>query len=223
MRLASRVGMAVLVLAAALPPGCRRASSGDLVAVAPPPGWAAGVQAERADKDRRFRTDPDTPLLAADLPSFRGLAYWPVDPTYRLTGPIHVYDRPQRFTILSTTGKPRPCERYGYVTFRLRGRACRLQVYRLLDIGQQPGVAGLFLPFTDGTTGKETYPAGRYVDIEGPDAGPYVVDFNRAYDPLCAYGAPERYVCPVTPAENRLPVRVEAGEQGFKRAGGGVS
>ena len=131
--------------------------------------------------------------------------------------------RPERLTLLSTTGKARPCETYGSVSFVLRGQACRLRVYRLLDVEAPSLTTSLFLPFTDGTTGAETYPAGRYVNIEGPEKGPYVVDFNRAYNPQCAYGAPERFACPVTPAENRLPVRIEAGERGYKRHVGGGS
>jgi uncharacterized protein (DUF1684 family) len=103
------------------------------------------------------------------------------------------------------------------VGFRLGDQELRLQVYRLLDSAPAQGDAGYFLPFMDGTTGQESYPSGRYVDLVGPIGGPYVLDFNAAYNPLCAYGAPERYVCPVTPRENRLPVRIEAGERGYRR------
>jgi uncharacterized protein (DUF1684 family) len=188
------------------------------MAVVPPPsGWAGQIAEGRAAKDREFKADPATPLLAEDVASFRGLDYWPPDPAYRYVGPIEAYEKPQRFTIVTTTGVERPCERYGRVTFTLKGERCTLQVYRLLDSEPQPGGSGLFLPFTDATTGKETYPAGRYIDLQGPEGGPFVMDFNRAYNPLCAYGAPERYRCPVTPAENRLPVRIESGERGFKR------
>jgi hypothetical protein len=191
---------------------------GDLMVVSPPPpGWAGGIAAERAAKDREFLTDPETPLRAADVPTFKGLDYWPPDPSYRFAGPMERDARPKRFTILSTTGKPRPCETYGSVVFDLRGKRCTLRIYRLLDTGATPGVQGLFLPFTDETTGRETYPAGRYVDLAGPEGGPYVLDFNRAYNPSCAYGSPERFACPVTPAENRLSVRIEAGERGYKK------
>jgi uncharacterized protein len=191
---------------------------GDMMVVSPPPAdWAKGIAEERAAKDRELRTDPETPLRAADVPTFKGLDYWPPDPSYRLAGRIQQEANPTRFTILSTTGKPRPCETYGSVVFDLRGKRCKLRIYRLLDTGATPGVEGLFLPFTDETTGRETYPAGRYVNLAGPEGGPYVLDFNRAYNPSCAYGSPERYACPVTPAENRLSVRIEAGERGYKR------
>lgn len=211
-------GLTAAVLAA-----CGGGAEERLVAGDPPAGWAERIAADRATKDGEFRSDPETPILAADLPSFRGLEYWPPDPAYRFSGPIFRYERPERFTILSTTGKPRPCERYGRIRFEVRGRECALQVFRLLDVEEAPGDPGFFLPFTDETTGRETYPSGRYVDIEGSPGGPYVVDFNRAYNPLCAYGAPERYVCPVTPAENRLRCRIEAGERGWRRHDGGTA
>jgi uncharacterized protein (DUF1684 family) len=96
-----------------------------------------------------------------------------------------------------------------------------LQVYRLLDLPERAGGDGLFLPFKDGTTGNETYSAGRYVDLQGPDGGPFVLDFNRAYDPSCAYGDASRFECPVTPKENTLTVRVTAGERGPVEPRGG--
>jgi len=186
-----------------------------MVQLPPPSGWSEGILADRAAKDRDFRTDPDTPLLAKDVPTFTGLSYWPPDPAYRLAGPIEVHDSPRRFTIVTTTGKERPCERHGQVAFEIRGKRCVLQVYRLLDAEPASGGAAFFVPFQDETTGKETYAAGRYVELDGPDGGPFVLDFNRAYNPSCAYGAPERFRCPVTPPENHLSVRIEAGERGY--------
>ena len=80
----------------------------------------------------------------------------------------------------------------------------------------QEGAADFFLAFTDETTGRETYPAGRYIELDGPPGGPYVLDFNLAYNPYCAYGRPERFACPRTPPENRLSVPIEAGERGYR-------
>ena len=185
-----------------------------MTSVPAPSGWKERLLAHRAERDQEFREESSTPLLPEDLLSFEGLGYWDPDPKYRLVGPLEVYDHREQFEIPTTTGKMRPCERYGRVTFKLDGSTLTLQVYRLLDSGGEPG---LFLPFIDGTTGRETYPAGRYIELEGESGGVYVLDFNQAYNPLCAYGAPERYVCPVTPPENRLDVRIEAGERGYKK------
>ena len=203
-----------------------------MVPILPPGNWEAELQQSRLRKDESFRQSPDTPLLAVDVQAFGGLEYWAPDPAYHYAGPLHIYATKQRFEIVTTSGRSRPCEKFGWIEFPVGGLPQKLQVYRLLDLGDGSGGAeSLLLPFADGTTGKETYPAGRYVDLQGPTAelhvtngpdgrpisvGPYVLDFNRSYNPSCAYGAPERFACPVTPAENRLRVRVEAGERGFK-------
>lgn len=207
-RLSWLVGLAVVAAA------CSSPGVGTMTSVPPPSGWEERLMAYRAERDVEFRDEASTPLLPEDLVSFEGLDYWEPDPKYRLVGPLQVYDDREQFEIPTTTGKMRPCERYGRLTFDLDGKTLTLQVYRLLDSRGEPG---LFLPFTDRTSGLETYPAGRYINLDGEPGGIYVLDFNSAYNPLCAYGNPEEYVCPVTPPENRLDVRIEAGERGYKK------
>ncbi|HEY7159659.1 MAG TPA: DUF1684 domain-containing protein, partial [Acidobacteriota bacterium] len=92
--------------------------------------------------------------------------------------------------------------------FKLKGKEFKLEVYRLLDIDEKNM---LFVPFIDSNVGKETYPAGRYIDLVEKDDGLYVIDFNMAYNPSCAYGG--KFPCPVTPEENRITVPVPAGEK----------
>jgi uncharacterized protein len=192
---------------------CDRSGVG-MSSIPPPRSWEQDLAARRRAKDATFASDPDSPLPVAQRAAFRGLTYFPPDPTWRYAGSVERYKTPERITIVTTGGKPRPCERWGRVRFARDGRALTLQIYRLLDLPDRPGGEGLFLPFKDASTGKETYAAGRYVDLEGPDDGPFVLDFNNAYDPSCAYGEPERFQCPVTPAENTLPIAVIAGERG---------
>ena len=206
-----------------------------MVSIRPPTHWDRSVVTFRAAKDERFRNSPDSPLLAADVEGFAGLEYWQPDPGYYFAGPMQVYAQKERFDIITTAGAVRPCEKFGRIEFPLSGRETTLEVYRLLDIGRATGVESLLVPFTDGTTGVETYPSGRYVDLAGPAGeiyvvagadghplapGPFVLDFNRAYNPSCAYGEPERFACPVTPKANRLEKRIEAGERGYKPAPG---
>jgi uncharacterized protein (DUF1684 family) len=173
------------------------------------PGYAAEVQAERVAKDEMFRRDPASPLADSRKAFFQGLEYYPVDPKFRFTGRLAVYPRPRQFVLPGSRGERRVVERYAAFPFTLDGKVHTLHVYRM----QEPGEARphLFLAFSDDTTGRETYPAGRFLDPEPAPDGRYVVDFNRAYSPWCAYG--KEYDCPLTPAENRLDVPIPAGER----------
>ena len=165
----------------------------------------------RARKDRYFATDPHSPIPAAEREAFTGLPYFAVDESLRLEGlSLQPYtgDAPAAFEMPTSDGRLRPAERAGIFEFEVGGVACRLTGYVFAG---SHGDGSVFLPFLDGTSGRETYGAGRYLDLEPEDDGTYAIDFNLAYHPTCVY-APE-YSCPLTPAENRLPVRIEAGER----------
>lgn len=206
-----------VLLLPALAVGCGSGGAERMISLSPPAGWGEQIEQLRREIDEDFKTRADSPIHPDDRESFAGLTYWAPDAAYRFVGPIHLHAAPEKLTVITTTGRNRPAEKYGWVEFTVNGTRCKLQVYRMLDQRADDAVKSLFLPFTDRTSGKETYPAGRYVNIKSSGEGKYVVDFNTAYNPYCAYGMPERYVCPVTPAENRLDVRIEAGEKGWKR------
>jgi uncharacterized protein (DUF1684 family) len=214
----TRSAAAAALLAALLfSAGCAEAPS--MWPATPPTDWGPALAAARAEKDRRFAADPESPLRPQDRAAFKGLDYWPADPAYRFSGFVSWFAEPEPLTIITTTGKERPAQKVGRISFDVGATRCVLTVLRLLDQDRRAGGEGLFLPFMDETTGRESYPAGRYVELEGPEGGPFVLDFNKAYNPYCAYGAPERYRCPVTPAENRLAARIEAGERGYHEEG----
>jgi uncharacterized protein (DUF1684 family) len=172
--------------------------------------YPTAVAQYRADKDEYFRTAKDSPIPVADRPSFPGLPYFAVDEALRFDGlALEPYagSEPASFQIPTTDGKLRDAERAGTFTFDVGGTSQRLTGYRFAE-GDAESV---FVPFLDLTSGKETYGAGRYLDLY-PDAdGTYALDFNLAYHPSCVYDA--RFSCPLTPAENRLPIRIEAGER----------
>jgi uncharacterized protein (DUF1684 family) len=119
-------------------------------------------------------------------------------------------DEPVTFEIPTTDGRLRPAERAGVFRFEIDGTPLRLTAYRLATADGAMHES-LFVPFLDATTGTETYGAGRYLDIEPEDDGTWVLDFNLAYHPSCVYDP--RFSCPLTPPENRLAIRVEAGER----------
>jgi hypothetical protein len=162
----------------------------------------------RKRKDDMFKTSADSPLPPEIKMVFQGLEYYPIDWLYRFEGPVTRYPDPPKFTMISTDGEKRQAIKFGYIRLEINGKEYPLQVYRLLDSEEKDM---LFVPFVDANTGKETYEAGRYLDLEERPNGLYVVDFNRAYNPSCAYGG--NYSCPVTPQENRIPVPILAGEK----------
>jgi len=168
------------------------------------------VRAFRADKDDAFRGH-DSPLPPAERETFMGLPYFPVDQALRFEGLClepYTGSEPLSFQIPTSDGKLRPARRAGTFSFDLGGEARQLTAYELEGAHSD---GRLFLPFLDATSGTETYGAGRYLDLEPDDDGTYAIDFNLAYHPSCVY-APQ-FSCPLTPAENRLPVRIEAGER----------
>jgi len=108
----------------------------------------------------------------------------------------------------TSVGAERQMRRVGTLEFALKGRPLKLSAF--VEVGA-PNVDHLFVPFTDLTSGTETYPAGRYLDLDRNATGLYEIDFNRAYHPYCYYNP--TFDCPYPPAENRLSVPVRAGER----------
>jgi uncharacterized protein len=174
--------------------------------------YPEAVQLFRDDKDAFFRTHPRSPVPEAERASFAGIPYYPVDEDLRfddLRLEPYAGDEPVFFQIPTSDGKLRPAERAGVLRFPLGDDERTLTAYRFE--GQAPDDGSVFVPFLDATSGTETYGAGRYLDLEPDDDGSYSLDFNLAYHPSCVYDP--RFSCPLTPAENRLPLRVEAGER----------
>lgn len=173
--------------------------------------YPTAVQLFRADKDDYFRQAHDSPIPHDQRHDFAGLPYFPVDEDLRFEGlelEPYVGDEPTSFQIPTSDGQLRDAERAGTFRFELGGAEHRLTGYRFAE-GDSESV---FVPFLDQTSGSETYGAGRYLDLDpDPQDGTYVIDFNLAYHPSCVYDP--RFSCPLTPPENRLPVRVEAGER----------
>jgi uncharacterized protein (DUF1684 family) len=168
------------------------------------------IQGFREDKDEFFRTSARSPLPEGDRADFEGLPYFPVDEALRFEGltlESYAGAEPTSFEIPTSDGKLRPAERAGTFRFEVQGVPCSLTAYTF-EGGTNESV---FVPFLDGTTGKESYGAGRYLDLDREEDGTYALDFNLAYHPSCVYDM--KFSCPLTPAENRLPVRIEAGER----------
>ena len=170
--------------------------------------YVRAVEAARAEKDATFRSS-GSPIPWNEHGTLLPLAYYPVDPAYAV--PAAFKENPPglrpKVEIQTSGHEPRQMELAGVLEFTLQGRALHLAT--LVEAGQPAD--RLFVPFTDQTSGRETYLAGRYLDIDRSITGIYVVDFNRAYNPYCAYNP--TYDCPYPPRENRLPVAIRAGER----------
>jgi uncharacterized protein (DUF1684 family) len=167
----------------------------------------------RAGKDRLFAEHPSSPLPEAARRDFRGLAYWRHDPALRFTARLEPDPAAPALDVpRSGEGPPMPFARIGWVGFDIDGTDCRLAVYWLNEYA-----GGIFIPFLDATSGRETYGGGRYLwdSAKGADLGSegddLVLDFNYAYHPSCVHD--DRWSCPLAPAENRLAVPIAAGER----------
>lgn len=164
----------------------------------------------REDKDHYFKHGNASPVPHDERAAFGGIPYYPVDPSRRfedLALEPYAGDEPTSFQIPTSDNQLKPATRAGILAFELDGHRRTLTAYQLP--GGEP--ESLFVPFLDATSGTETYGAGRYLDVAPEDDGTYVLDFNLAYHPSCVYDP--KYSCPLTPAENRLPDRIEAGER----------
>jgi uncharacterized protein (DUF1684 family) len=148
--------------------------------------------------------DPKSPHFKA----YKGLKYFPPDLSYRYELPLTPNPKPEIVIIMSTRGHHRRAERVGWFEFLVGTTAARLETVRLLEPGVGENDLGIF--FRDATTGKESYPLGRYVDVKKLASGHFLLDFNLAYNPACAFS--DHYNCPIPPKANVLPVAIRAGE-----------
>jgi uncharacterized protein (DUF1684 family) len=172
---------------------------------------AASWHRWRAARDELFGTHPQTPLPPETRSRFAGLPYFDYDTSLRALATVEPAPREQR--AIATSGEqPYPFTRFARARFTLAGAEHTLDLYWLDGYG-----GGIYLSFADGTSGRESYGAGRYLldTVKGSDLGTedgrLVLDFNFAYNPSCAYDP--RWVCPLAPPGNRLAVEIRGGER----------
>lgn len=174
--------------------------------------YAKKVAAGRAAKDADFQAAND-PVPAAKKAEFLPLAYFAVDPSYKVLAGLKAATQNVELMMPTSTGQQRKMRRVGMMQFTLKGQAMELAAFN--EVGA-PDMNHLTLMFSDMTSGTETYAAGRYIDLERTASDIYNLDFNLAYHPYCYYNP--TYECPYPPAENRLKVPIHAGERIKKSA-----
>ena len=158
-------------------------------------------------KDKGFASE-GSPIPEDRRKALLPLAYFPVSLDYRVPAVLHTSPDWPTMEMPTSTGQMRAMVRVGRLDFTLRGQQLGLSAF--VEAGARD-LDCLFVPFTDLTSGAETYPAGRYMDLDRTPTGLYVIDFNRAYHPFCYYNP--TYDCPYPPRENRLQIPVRAGER----------
>jgi len=168
--------------------------------------YPAKVAADRAAKDAAFQSGND-PVTKARHAEFLPLAYFPIDPDYNVPASLKASSDPTVIEMPTSTGTQRKMRRAGSLEFSLKGQPMKLTAF--LEVGADP--SHLFVPFSDLTSGTETYTAGRFMDLNRNGTGIYEMDFNRAYIPYCYYNP--TYECPYPPRENRLDMPIRAGER----------
>jgi uncharacterized protein len=159
----------------------------------------------RAAKDHFFKFDRHSPLTPHQRQDFEALEYFPPDPSLRFEVDVARDPGAAQISIETSTGDEQVYTRFGTFDFEVDGQPARLAIYA--------NQHGFFLPFVDALAGTETYGAGRYLEPEVLRDGRFLVDFNLAYNPYCAYNP--NWSCPLTPFENRLKVAIRAGEKDF--------
>jgi uncharacterized protein (DUF1684 family) len=157
----------------------------------------------RNEKDHFFASHPQSPLTDEQKQQFNGLEYFPENEDLRLEVDVEKFPDVETLELQTTTGEVQTYTRFGKFKFNVDGQDAELTIY-----GDHHD---FFLPFADSLAGEETYGAGRYLEPHSLGTGKFLVDFNLAYNPYCAYN--EHWSCPITPFENRVKVPIRAGEK----------
>ncbi|RYU90294.1 DUF1684 domain-containing protein [Mucilaginibacter terrigena] len=171
------------------------------------------LSAHRKQYKADFITDKHSPLKEADLPN---LHFFDADSTYRVNAEVELLTGQPIFKMPTFNGAQQEHIRYARIKFMLNGKPQQLFIYQNVTLSKRPEFADyLFLPFLDQTNSEETYGGGRYIDLKTTDIknGHTQIDFNKAYNPYCAYS--DGYQCPMPPRENTLKLKVEAGEKQY--------
>lgn len=155
-----------------------------------------------------FKDATQSPLKPEALKGFKSLPFFPIDSSFVVVATLQKTPKSEFSDMKTTTSRLSKKRVFGILTFVIKGNSCCLNLYQtqgsITDVDAQ-----LFLPFLDDTNGLLTYGGGRYMDLEIPETDQIWLDFNKAYNPYCAYN--ERYSCPIVPRENYIPLEIKAG------------
>ena len=163
--------------------------------------------------NEEFRNEEETILEPEDFKNFDSLEFYPVDLKFYVEALFIRTPNEKPFLMKTTTDRLPEYVKYGEAHFEIDGVPLKLNLYKSTKPVENPEDDYIFLPYTDLTSGDGSYGGGRYLDLDIPEGENLIIDFNKSYNPYCAYS--NRYSCPIPPRENDLLIRIEAGVKDY--------
>jgi uncharacterized protein len=164
--------------------------------------------------NKEYATREESPLMDEDFKVFKGLDFYPIDEKFIIESSFVRTENEKVFKMKTTGTRTPEYVKYGELHFQFEGKKYKLNLYQNIELIKKEGYKDyLFLPFSDLTCGKESYIGGRYIDMRIPKGDKVIIDFNKAYNPYCAYS--HKYSCPIVPLENDLEIEIKAGVKKF--------
>jgi len=173
------------------------------------------IKAHQEMQNTQFMTKGESPLTETDRKHFKGLEFFNIDLNYRVEAVLKRTPNELPFAVGTSSGKTKYLIKYGVLHFTIAAKKMQLAVYQSKQLLNNPKYFDyLFLPFTDETNAKTTYGAGRFIDLTIPKGNTIILDFNKAYNPYCAYS--DGWNCTIPPSENHLEMTIKAGVKKYK-------
>lgn len=165
--------------------------------------------------NEEFKSAKESPLTEEDLKTFKSLDFFEIDTAYRVIAKLEIIKDSKSFKMQTTTDRLPVYKIFAKASFEINGKPYILNIYQNEKLILTADFENhLFLPFTDQTNGNSSYGGGRYIDLKIPKEDSMVIDFNKSYNPYCAYN--EKYSCPIPPQENHLDISINAGVKNYK-------
>lgn len=173
------------------------------------------VKAFQRDLNEQFTDEQKSPLTKEDFKTFKSLEFFPIDTAYRVVAKLKYFKNSKPFNMKTTTDRIAVYRVFATATFKIRDEKYVLRIYQSQQLLLTEEYDDhLFLPFTDNSNGSGSYGGGRFIDLKIPDKDTIILDFNKAYNPYCAYSG--RYSCPIPPKANHLDTEILVGVKAYK-------
>ena len=175
---------------------------------------SSAVEKFQKELNAEYADAQKSPLDPEDLALFKTLDFYPINEKFFVNAKFVRTEKEKPFQMKTSTDRKPMYVKYGEISFSIDGKSFQLNVYRNIELAKKEGFKDyLFLPFSDLTSGKESYIGGKYIDLKIPKGDTIAIDFNTSYNPYCAYS--HRYSCPKVPLENNLAIEINAGVKKF--------